>query len=483
MLHGALVRWPAAGAMQSAVRVPLSAQDAAVIAAALGLAVLAALLAATAPALVLAALLAFAAVAAIISHPPLGAYGLLAVTPLVAGVERGKFVPFLRPSEAVAVLVGGALLTRGLFISRARFSIPRIGGLDAAILFLAVTGSIVPVLWMLARGKQLTQEDLLYAFQIWKYYAVFLIVRASVKTEPQVRKCLWVILASSSVVALIAILQSLQLFGVPGLISDYTGESESSTNDQRGMATIGSSLAVADVMVFSLAIAAAWLIRGGARPALLIAAATACIFGLIAAAQFSGYLSLLVAVLVVGVITRRLGRSVLALVPVLAAASIALRSVIAERLSGFDSATGIPPSWEGRLENLRTFFWPELANGYQWIMGVRPAGRVPAPETWREWVYIESGHTYLLWTGGVAHLVAFFVFLWAAMGRVGRVTRRRVDAIGVAAVASFTALTVLAVLMIVDPHHNLRGSADLNFALLALALVGGEPVLRRARRR
>ena len=173
--------------------------------------------------------------------------------------------------------------------------------------------------------------------------------------------------------------------------------------------------------------------------------------------------------LVVGVITRRLGRSVLALVPALAAASIALRSVIAERLSGFDSATGIPPSWEGRLENLRTFFWPELANGYHGSWECDPPGGCRHPRrgvngsTSRAVTPICSGR------GGVAHLVAFFVFLWAAMGRVGRVARRRFDAIGVAAVASFTALTVLAVLMIVDPHHNLRGSADLNFALLALA--------------
>jgi hypothetical protein len=379
------------------------------------------------------------------------------------------------------LLVGGALLARGLFVSRTKFSI-HIGHLDASILFLAVTGSIVPVMWMLARGKHLTQDDLLYALQIWKYYGVFLIVRASIKTEPQVRKCLWVVLAASSVVAVIAILQSLQLFGVPGLLEGYTGQDSDAVNDQRGQATIGSSLAVADVMIFSLAISAGWLIRGGAGRRLLIAASIACVFGLIAAAQFSGYLSLLVALLAIGLITKRLGRSVLALVPVVGIASIALRSVIATRLSGFDTAAGIPPSWQGRLDNLRTFFWPELADNYQWIMGVRPAGRVPAPEKWREWVYIESGHTYLLWTGGVAHLVAYFVFFWVAVRRVAIVARRRADAIGVAAIASFTALVVVAVLMVIDPHHNLRGSADLSFALLALALVGGDPLLKRVQR-
>src|SRR5919198_1497929 len=208
--------------MQSAARVPLSSQDAWVVAAALGLAVISVPLVAAAPALVILGLLSFAVVVAIVTHPPLAAYSLLAATPLVTGVERGHFIPVLRPSEAIALLVGGALIARGLFVTRTGLSI-RIGGLDAAIVFLVVTGSIVPVMWMLARGKQLSQDDVLYALQLWKYYGVFLIVRASIKTEAQVRTCLWVILAASSIVALIAMLQSLQLFGVPGLVQRYTG--------------------------------------------------------------------------------------------------------------------------------------------------------------------------------------------------------------------------------------------------------------------
>jgi hypothetical protein len=133
---------------------------------------------------------------------------------------------------------------------------------------------------------------------------------------------------------------------------------------------------------------------------------------------------------------------------------------VATRLSGFQSETGIPKSWEDRLENLRTFFWPELTSHYHWVLGVRPSPRVPAPETWRDWVWIESGHTYLLWTGGVPFLVAFVAFLWTAMRRVWHV-------------ASFTGLTLVAVLMTFDPHLTFRGAADLNFSLLALALTGG----------
>ena len=66
-------------------------------------------------------------------------------------------------------------------------------------------------------------------------------------------------------------------------------------------------------------------------------------------------------------------------------------------------------------------------------------------------------------------LVAFFVFLWRGLRTTAGIARRRTDAIGVAATASFVGLVVLAVATVFDPHLTHRGTADLNFALLALA--------------
>lgn len=453
-----------------APRLPVASPGAVALAGALALAALSGPAAAAAPVYTLLALIAAVLVAAIFVHPPVAAYTLLLATPLMAGLERGELIPLLRPSEAVAIVVIGALVLRGAAVSRGRFS-PRIGRLDGAILLLTVAGSLIPVMWMLARGKELTQDDLLYALQLWKYYAVFVAVRAAIRTEKEVRVCLWLSMIAASVVGAIAVIEAGNLFGLPDLLSQYYGVEGA---DKRGSSTLGSPHAVADVMVMNLAIAAGWLIRGGSRRGPLLLLAAGFVFGIIASGEFSGYLGLLLAVGTVGLITGTLGRSFLFFVPVVTIAALSLRSVVATRLSGFESETGMPQSWEVRLENLRTFFWPQLTDNFNWIMGVRPAPRVPGPERWRDWVWIESGHTYLLWTGGVLFFLAFFVFLWTAMRRVARVARERSDAIGVAAIASLTGLVLVAVLMTFDPHLTFRGAADLNFSLLALALVGSK---------
>jgi hypothetical protein len=154
----------------------------------------------------------------------------------------------------------------------------------------------------------------------------------------------------------------------------------------------------------------------------------------------------------------------------IAAAALAW-PVVAGRLAGFESRFGLPSSWIGRLQNLERHVWPELASSLNWLFGVRPAARIPAPEAWREWVFIESGHLWLLWTGGVPLLLAFLLLMGTATRDLWRIGRSDSGPVGVAAIAGFAASAAIFVLMALDPHLTVRGAADLYFPLLALALV------------
>jgi hypothetical protein len=74
---------------------------------------------------------------------------------------------------------------------------------------------------MHARGADITQDDILYGLTLWKCFGLYLIVRASVRSVREVGICLWLSLAATSVVALVTILQALQLFGVSDLLAAY----------------------------------------------------------------------------------------------------------------------------------------------------------------------------------------------------------------------------------------------------------------------
>ena len=128
-----------------------------------------------------AAVVALAVVIAVCLHPPLAAYLLITFTPLLAGLGRGFFIPLVRPHEALAVLVGGGLAINGIVrLLSGDVRRPRLRAMDSAIIAMAVTGSILPLLWLFARGQAPTADDVLYSLTFWKFYAVFLIVRLAV---------------------------------------------------------------------------------------------------------------------------------------------------------------------------------------------------------------------------------------------------------------------------------------------------------------
>jgi hypothetical protein len=418
------------------------------------------------------------AVAAVVgvvwARPAVAAYLVIGVTPLVAGIDRGRVLPVLRPNEAVTLLVGGTLVLRAILRLRTghRLGIT-IRPVERAMVALALTASVVPVLAMLARGRQLDADDISYALVLWKYLVVYAVIRAAVTTQREVARCLWISMAAAAAVGVIGVLQALDLFGVRAALAAYYAPfgHVGALAKPRGGSTLGLPAATADLMIFNLAVAwAVWRRTSRHRPVLL-ALAGVFAFASVAAGEFSSAIGLIVGVVTMAVVLRAV-RS-LAWVPVaLVVIGGSLRPVIQHRLAGFQSPSGMPVSWTGRLRNLNTYFWPRIAEDFNYVLGVRPAARVPVVKQATGFVWIESGYTWLLWGGGIPLLIAFCYFSYVA-GRAGwRRARSTTDSSSIAAVAVTTGVVVIAVLMLFDPHVTYRGSADAFFALIALSAVG-----------
>lgn len=421
-------------------------------------------------------------VAAVIWRPALGAYLLLATTPALAGLARGS-IP-LRPNEMLLLLVLAALGLRNMLLMLCRhYRLPSLDQMDLALLGMVGASLVLPLVVCVVRGLTLTRDDVLYAMVLAKYYALYRVFRSTIVAEAQVRVCLWLSMCAAAVTSVVAVLQVLHLFGVAEFLMTYydtpfegfaAGAIRMMTD--RGSSTLASTFATADVAIMNIVISLA-LCRTAQRSRwLLVTLALFCLSGCIVAAEFSGYLGLLVALLVFGAMTRTLRK----LLPIgtlsIAAAVIPFWTVIQHRLAGFNQPSGMPHSWTGRWENLERFFFPRLG-GLNWLFGVQPAPRVLAPETWRQFVYLESGYLSLLWSGGLPLVLAFGFFTYVAGRWLYRVARRRRDSVGVAAIAGFSYFVAVLVLMLLDPHLTVRGSADLFFPLIAMSLA--DPAVRQ----
>jgi peptidoglycan biosynthesis protein MviN/MurJ (putative lipid II flippase) len=418
----------------------------------------------------LAALLALILVACVWRWPPLAAYLAIGLTPLTVNLDLGHALPLIRPNEALDLLMGATLAARGLFMARTG-QLPRIrlNRIELAIVLMAVFNSVVPLLWMMVRQEAISQSDLLYALVMWKLLGIYVIVRAAVSTDRQVRRCLWLSVAVASIVALVAILQSLSLLGVPRLLAEFFGgPTQFGPAGGRGSSTLGLPAATADLMVFNLAIVSGLWTRYRRHRLVLASAAVLMLFGALSAGEFAGAIGLVVGLVCIAIVSgspRLLGL----FVPIVGVGGYVLWPVVSDRLLGFQSASGLPASWLGRLQNLETYFWPKLFSDWNFVLGVRPSAVVDVVSSSGDQVWIESGYTWLLWGGGIPLLLSFLFFTYVTAKMGWHTARGGRDAQSAAGIAVFVAVIVIAVLMAFDPHLTYRGSADEFFFLIALA--------------
>ena len=426
--------------------------------------------AAAAPLLATAGLAVVVLVLTVIRRPATAAYLTIGLTPLLAGIDRGTLVPVLRPNEALDVLLAGALCLGFLLRPARGRSLRKLEPVEKAMLAMALAASVLPLVWMGLRQIAVTADDVQYALVLWKYLGVYLIVRASVRTDTEVRRCLWVSLAAGAAVGAVALAQVFGVSAVQGLLERYfvVNGNAAAVSIGRGSSTLALPAAMADLMCLNLAIAIG-LMRESARHRLLLVMAVVlyCFAGL-SSGEFSSALGLVVAGAAIVVVARDY-RLLAWFPPVAVVGAFALWPVIRIRLSEFESTEGLPASWIGRLHNLQNYFWPQLLADNNYLLGVRSSARIAHPHRANGFIWIESGYSWLLWSGGLPLLAAFCYFVVTATRRGLEAARHCEGAVSVAGLALVTIVAVVSFLMLFDPHVTYRGTADALFGLVALA--------------
>jgi len=413
-----------------------------------------------------AAVIAIGIIGWVMARPAIAAYLLIFLTPLIVGLNVAA-IPLVRPNEALMIVLGMALGLRWLVrVRTSEIKLPRIDRVDISLIALGVTSSVLPLAMMVVRQRAISTDDLLYSIVLWKLLAEYVIVRTAITTREQAMRCLVLSLLTSAVVCAIGIAQSLGV--LTGLLAKYYAPVgiDSTLSNGRGGSLLGLPAAVADLAIINLGIAVAMMVRGHPRRVWLGCLAVLYALGVVAAAEFSTFIGLFVALAALIVLTKS-GRIAAYAVPVALVGGALLWPAIRIRLNGFHTANGLPVSWTSRLYNLHTYFWPVLFSDHNWILGVRPEARIATSSRRFGFVWIESGYSWLLWGGGIPLLASYFAFV-GTLVKKGSAYVRRADSAGIAATAVVTAVCAQVFLMLLDPHLTYRGSGDALFLLLAL---------------
>lgn len=415
---------------------------------------------------VVAAILVAALFAVVAYRPIVATYTYLLTLPFVAGIERGALIPGVRLNEALlALLLAGAALGGYMRFVRGDRIPLRPGALDVPLIAFVFLSTVWPLASMMLRGQAPQGSDLAAVLPVCKLVALLLLVRMTVRTERQLVRCVRLIVWPAACIAVIAVLQTLRFGPMLSLLEAFW-PAESAGYSERGTTTLGSSIATGDYVIVALTV----LICCASRSILInrerVVLGFALGAGVLAAGQFSTWISAIVAGFFILRRFPELRRKAVRFLPVAIVAALIGAPAFLGRLADFGEGYALPRSWLGRWDNLTQFYLPQLGD-FRFVLGVSPDSVLAAPETWREVIYLESGYLQFLWIGGIPLLMAF-IWLSRCVLRSARQLGLRRDAVGVCAVALEIAWWMVVVLSVIDIHLVVRGFGDLLFVLLAI---------------
>lgn len=424
--------------------------------------------------------------------PHFAAYVMIAGAPIVVGFGRDQVLPMLRVNEALLAVLLMVLAVKWLVSSR-RIVI-RLHSLDYVILAMVFSGFILTMMSQLWRTLPLGLDDILYAAVFLRMGLLYALVRVTIRTQSQVRTALTLSLLTASGLAVLGTMDSLNIISTAERLHRFFPNDGFIVDDGRGAATIGNPIGFGVYQGIHAMIGLSMVIAGEKPKRLVAIAAAACCIGVVGSGQIGPMISFVFGLIALAWVTRSFGRLARFGVPLLLVTALIAAPLFARRIAGFDGAAvssekradianspaaeqgrqlfeaNPGSSWDVRLYNLEMFFIPSLKEPTNIVWGVTPQARVTSPREGEEFIWIESGHLWLLWSGGVWLFLTWFTLLIVGMVQARRTLRRHTGPIAVAGAAAFGSLWIMNVAQTFDPHMTLRGSADAFYPLLALMM-------------
>lgn len=401
-------------------------------------------------------------------RPILATYLYLATVPIIAGIDRGVLVPLVRPNEVLFALVIAGAATGGLLrFARGDEVRWRPHRLDVPLGLFVIMSTVWPIASLLLREHSVAFSQVLAVLPVAKLAALAVLVRFTVTSQSRVLWCVRVVAWPAAMLAAIAIGQTLRVGPVLSLLATWwPTETGGEAGLERGSSTLSSSIATGDYIIIALTLVICCGLRGllDHRERLLLGSVLGT--GMLAAGQFSTWLAAIIAVALLAWRHPELRRRSVRFLPLgLAAVAVGAPALIG-RLQGFGEGFGVPRSWLGRWDNVMNIHLPHF-DAARVVMGVSPDSVLPAPETWRDYVYLESGYLLLLWVGGIPLLLAFGWLSVAVLRHASRLSAAPTVA-GACASTLVIVWCFLLVLSVIDAHLTLRGAGELIFVLLAI---------------
>jgi hypothetical protein len=411
----------------------------------------------------------------VVRRPLAGAYGLVALVPIVSGLRRDLPLPGLRLSELIVAGLA-TLLLASVETRRARpWTL-----FDWTALAYCVATFVLGGAALLDRGVPVTFEAISTLVGPFQFLLLYRAVLAVVRTEVERRRALALVLLASVPVSVLALLQFAGLGGVDSVLNSLTGSeglvvhTEETGIEHRTTGLFPHWQMLAGYLFVVVVAGLACLLAPGRKPlpGWLCGAVTAlALAAMVSTGTFTTALGALAAALVFGAWYGRLGRVMAGIGAAAAAGAALFGSLIAERVAfsfhaapGSDRPAFVPQSLDYRLDLWTEQLLPAIAG--RWLTGWGPD--LPSSLSFE---YTESMYLTLLFRGGIPLLLVYAAMTLALAGVAWRVATRSARPLDrMLGRLMFTLVALLAVLHLLEPYFATTGLPHLIWIVAALTL-------------